>query len=117
MIEDSLGKRYTSKLLSNFVEVPTEANNEFHVFQTYVIQVEKRDKLLSYLRKNGVEAHVHYPTPIHLQPAAKYLNYNKRSFPMAYNLSKKILSLHLYPGLSLNKQDYIIKLNSIEIMG
>ncbi|PPR47621.1 MAG: dTDP-3-amino-3,6-dideoxy-alpha-D-galactopyranose transaminase [Alphaproteobacteria bacterium MarineAlpha5_Bin8] len=106
-----LAFRY-NKLLSNFVEVPTEANNEFHVFQTYVIQVEKRDKLLSYLRKNGVEANVHYPTPIHLQPAAKYLNYNKRSFPMAYNLSKKILSLPLYPGLSLNKQDYIIKLIS-----
>ena len=68
--------------------------------------------LIRSLKKNGVEANVHYPTPIHLQPASQYLNYNKKSFPETVNLSKKILTLPLYPGLSLKQQDYVVDLFS-----
>ena len=47
------------------------------VYHLYHINVKKRDKLQQYLIKNGVDAKVHYPIPIHLQPAAKYLKYKK----------------------------------------
>jgi len=101
-----LAFRYNN-LLSKYVVVPKENKNEYNVYHTYIIQAENRDKLLKFLRKNGIEANIHYPTPIHLQPAAKYLKYNKKSFPMTMKLSKKIISLPIYPGLSFDKQDYI----------
>ena len=55
-----------------------------------------KDELKSFLMKNGVDAKVHYPTPIHLQPAAKYLNYKKGDFPIAEKLAKQTLSLPVH---------------------
>jgi dTDP-4-amino-4,6-dideoxygalactose transaminase len=106
-----LAFRY-NKLLSRYVNVPTENKEEYNVYHTYIIQTENRDRLLNFLRKNGVEANVHYPTPIHLQPAAKYLKYNNKSFPVTMKLSRTILSLPIYPGLTYAKQDYIENLFS-----
>ena len=101
-----------NKLLSRYVNVPTENKEEYNVYHTYIIQTENRDRLLNFLRKNGVEANVHYPTPIHFQPAAKYLKYNNKSFPVTMKLSRTILSLPIYPGLTYAKQDYIENLFS-----
>ena len=53
------------------------------VFHIYHINVKKRDQLQQYLIKNSVDAKVHYPIPIHLQPAAKYLKYKRGDFPVA----------------------------------
>ena len=55
-----------------------------------------RDKLQKYLIKNSIDAKVHYPTPIHLQPAAKYLKYKKGDFPVAEKLAKTSLSLPVH---------------------
>ena len=98
------------QLLSPFVRVPEEAVGEFHVYQTYVVQAERRDALQGFLRSNGVEAIVHYPTPIHMQPAAAGLNYKPEDFPMSLYLSNCILSLPLYPGLTNGEQDYVADL-------
>lgn len=98
------------QLLSSFVRVPEEATGEFHVYQTYVVQAERRDALQEFLRRSGVEAIVHYPTPIHMQPAAAGLSYRPEDFPRALQLSKCILSLPLYPGLTEGEQDYVADL-------
>jgi dTDP-4-amino-4,6-dideoxygalactose transaminase len=104
-----LALRY-HKLLKPFVQVPEEGKGEYHVYQTYVIQAERRDELLAYLRENEVEALVHYPTPIHMQPAARDLHYKPEDFPVTLALSKKIMSLPLYPGLTHEQQDYVASL-------
>lgn len=104
-----LALRY-HKLLKPFVQVPEEGKGEYHVYQTYVIQAERRDELLTYLRENEVEALVHYPTPIHMQPAARDLNYKADDFPVTLALSKRIMSLPLYPGLTHEQQDYVAML-------
>jgi hypothetical protein len=96
--------------LSQVVDTPTEAKNEKHVYQTYVIRSEQRDKLKEYLNGHGVEALVHYPIPIHLQPAASYLNYKKGSFPIVEKLSNEILSLPLYPGMPTDHQEQVVSL-------
>jgi dTDP-4-amino-4,6-dideoxygalactose transaminase len=62
------------------------------------------------LNANGVEALIHYPIPIHLQPAARYLNYKKGSFPVVEKLSSEILSLPLYPGMPTQHQEQVISL-------
>ena len=104
-----LANRYNA-ILGDFVTVPIEAQGEFHVYQTYVIQADRRDELQTFLRTNGVEALVHYPTPIHLQQAAASLGYSPESLPNTLRLSKRILSLPIYPGLAEEQQDVVAEL-------
>ena len=102
--------KFYNETLGKVVIVPTEENNEKHVYQTYVIRSDRRDDLKEYLNSNGVEALVHYPVPIHLQPAAKYLNYRKGDFPIVEKLSNEILSLPLYPGMPFEFQEIVANL-------
>jgi dTDP-4-amino-4,6-dideoxygalactose transaminase len=104
-----LAQRY-NRLLAPFVEVPRERPDEFCVYQTYLVQAERRDALRRFLIENGVEALIHYPTPIHLQPAARSLGYGPDDLPEATRAASRILSLPLYPGLSETQQDRVIQL-------
>ena len=101
---------FYNKTLSETVIVPTEELNEKHVYQTYVIRSDKRDDLKVFLNSNGVEALIHYPIPIHLQPAASYLNYNLGDFPVVEKLANEILSLPLYPGMPFEFQEKVTNL-------
>ena len=103
-----LAQRYNASL-REIATVPTEADGEFHTYQTYMIQVDRRDEVLRHLRESGVEATVHYPNPLHLQPAARKLNYGKGSFPMTELLSTRILSLPIFPGMTERQQDFVIE--------
>ena len=68
---------YLDKLLSKNIQVKTVKRFNYlkEVFHLYQINIEERNSLQKYLIKNNIDAKVHYPTPMHLQPAAKYLNY------------------------------------------
>lgn len=107
----NLALRYND-LLSPYVGVPDEGPGERCVFQTYVIKAERRDALKQYLNANGVEALIHYATPIHLQPAAKELGYGPADFPKTMEHVGKILSIPLYPTLSHAQQDRVAALIS-----
>ena len=107
----NLALRYND-LLRPYVEVPDEGLGERCVYQTYVIKAEKRDELKQYLNERGVEALIHYATPIHLQPAAKNLGYSASDFPKTMRHVGKILSLPLYPTLTHVQQDRVIELTS-----
>ena len=65
-----------------------------------VVRVDARDEVLGALRAGGTPAAVHYPTPIHLQPAFRDLGLGPGALPNAENLSRSVLSLPLYPGMS-----------------
>jgi dTDP-4-amino-4,6-dideoxygalactose transaminase len=104
-----LAFRY-NELLRPFVEVPEEREGEYCVYQTYVVAAERRDALQRHLKSNGVEALVHYPVPIHLQPAAKELGYSADDFPVTSRVTARILSLPLYPGLTNEQQDRVAEL-------
>lgn len=104
-----LAFRYNDRLRP-YVIVPDEAAGEFHVYQTYMIQAERRDALQQHLLANGVEALVHYARPIHLQPAARDLGYSERDFPVCHEVVGAILSLPLYPGLTESQQDQVCNL-------
>ena len=66
------------------------------MFHLYHINVEKRNKLQKFLIKNSVDAKVHYPIPVHLHPAAKYLKYKKGDFPIAEKMANTSLSLPIH---------------------
>lgn len=63
------------------------------VVAQYSIIVDRREELIEWLSKNKIPTAIHYPTPLHLQPAFEYLGYKERDFPIAEYLSKHILSL------------------------
>ena len=93
--------------LSNKIFFPLEKKNEYNSYHTFVIQVNKRDGLKKYLSRKGVDTSIHYPIPIHMQPAAKKLGYKKGDFPIAESQSKKIITLPIHQDL---KEKEIIKI-------
>lgn len=97
----SNAKKY-SELLSNIDEVitPYEANYAKHVYHLYVIRTENRDKLRDVLKSEGVATGIHYPIPLHLQPAYNYLGYKRGNFPITEECGQKILSLPMFAELS-----------------
>ena len=99
--------------LKNNVVVPIDAEDEFCVYHNFVILTRKRDALSDFLKLRGIDTRVHYPIPLHLQPAAKSLGYKLGDFPVAEQLAKEMLSLPVYPELSDNLMDYIIG-NTVE---
>jgi dTDP-4-amino-4,6-dideoxygalactose transaminase len=104
----ALALRY-NELLRPFVDVPDENLGEYCVYQTYVIKAECRDELKKHLIDEGVEVLIHYPIPIHLQPAAKYLGYTGSDFPNTMTHVSKILSLPIFPAMTERQQDYVVK--------
>ncbi len=96
-------KIYFENLNENYIFFPRENKKEFNTYHTFVVQLPKRDQLKKYLRKKGIETSIHYPIPIHLQPAAKKLNYKKGDFKVTEKQAKEILTLPI--NQYLNKND------------
>ena len=80
------------------------------VFHVYHINVKKRDQLQQYLIKNSVDAKVHYPIPIHLQPAAKYLKYKHGDFPLAEKMANTSMSLPVHEFIKESDIKYVANL-------
>ena len=105
-----LAFRY-NQLLKPYVDVPEEeSEEEYCVYQTYVIQASYRDELWRFLKDHGVQANVHYPLPLYMQKPALSLGYREDDFPVTKLLSQRILSLPLYPELTHGQQDYVAEL-------
>ena len=80
------------------------------VFHLYQINVKNRDRLQKFLINNSVDAKVHYPIPIHLQPAAKFLKYKHGDFPMAEKMANTTISLPVHEFIKKNDIKYVVNL-------
>lgn len=85
----------------------TLAGNE-HVWHLYVIRVAHRDRVLEALHAEGVGVGIHYPTPMHLQGALSDLGYQHGDFPVAEKVAGEILSLPLFPGITVSEQEFVV---------
>jgi dTDP-4-amino-4,6-dideoxygalactose transaminase len=94
---------YTALLGDSEVEPPVEAVDVDHVYHLYVIRSADRVDLQKHLEQRGVQALVHYPTPIHLQGAYRALGIEPGSFPVAELCAGQVLSLPIYPELTDTK--------------
>ena len=81
------------------VEFQTEVPGGTHIYHLFVIQTAHRDGLRRHLHERGIQTGIHYPVPIHLQPAYAQLGYASGSFPVAERLAERSLSLPMYPEL------------------
>jgi dTDP-4-amino-4,6-dideoxygalactose transaminase len=84
---------YQGLLRHERLYVPPCRNEEFNTFHTFVVQVDRRDELQQYLRDRGIKTAIHYPIPIHLQPAARDLGHEKGDFPVTERQANRILTL------------------------
>ncbi len=93
----------------NVVRFPVEHPYEKSVYHTFVIQADRRDALSSFLAEKGIGTKIHYPIPVHLQPAARQLGYKKGDLPRTEQQSQNILSLPVYPELNQENLGYIVQ--------
>jgi len=105
-------KKYDESLSKiDGIITPYEADYAKHVYHLYVIRTEKgRDKLREELKLKGVATGIHYPIPLHLQPAYSYLGYKKGDFPVTEEYSQKILSLPMFAELTGGQIEEIVEL-------
>ena len=96
--------------LGEFIKIPKRRPGVRHVYHLYSLHVQRRDELLAFLVKNGVQAKIHYPIPMHLQPASAYLGYKAGDFPDAENHSRVCLTLPGHSYLTEDEVTYAIEM-------
>jgi dTDP-4-amino-4,6-dideoxygalactose transaminase len=89
------------------VRLPVTLEGNEHAWHLYVIRVDRRDEVLRRLNENGVGAGIHYPVPVHLQPAFRSLGHAAGSFPVTERSADQILSLPMYPGITAAQQERV----------
>jgi dTDP-4-amino-4,6-dideoxygalactose transaminase len=97
---------YTELLAGIPVAPPVVSTDVEHVFHLYVIETDDRRGLQEHLHAAGVATGIHYPVPIHLQPAFRDLGYGPGSFPVTERSARRILSLPLSPDMPLSAIAY-----------
>ena len=91
------------------IVLPTEMPYSKHVYHLFVIKTKWRDELQNYLNENDISNGLHYPIPLHLQNSYKQLGYKKGDFPNTEDLAFNCLSLPMFPELSEEQIDYVVK--------
>jgi dTDP-4-amino-4,6-dideoxygalactose transaminase len=105
-----LAAAYYDELLAplDWIERPSVAPGNEHVWHAYAIRVPERDRVLSALRESGIDAAVHYSTPIHLSGRFADLGGFDGSLPVAERLAAEMISLPIFPGISEAQQQRVV---------
>ncbi|HXD75372.1 MAG TPA: DegT/DnrJ/EryC1/StrS family aminotransferase [Vicinamibacterales bacterium] len=89
---------YVEALPSSINRPKDDAQNE-SVYHLFVVRVPRRDEFRAHLEANGIATGIHYPVPVHLQPAYRELGYSVGDFPVTERLTREIVSLPMHPFL------------------
>ncbi|MCP2605103.1 DegT/DnrJ/EryC1/StrS family aminotransferase, partial [Candidatus Aminicenantes bacterium AH-873-B07] len=101
-----IGKKYIQIPLPIY---KNSGDKNYHIYNQYTIRARNRDKLREFLKENGIATEIYYPIPLHLQECFKYLGYKKGDLPVSEEASKTVLSLPIYPELTIEQKEYIIE--------
>lgn len=102
-----IARDYNRLLAGLPIVVPEIPEDTRHVFHLYVIETERRDELQAFLGQRGVPTIIHYPIPIHRQPAFASLKYAPGDFPVTEKLAGQILSLPIYAEMTADQIEYV----------
>jgi dTDP-4-amino-4,6-dideoxygalactose transaminase len=108
-IRCQVAARYQERLADTPLVPPYEARGRRHVWHLYVVRSADRDRLQQALTAACIGTGLHYPIPVHLQPAYVHLGYRVGDFPVAEQLAQQCLSLPIYAELSEEEQDRILR--------
>jgi dTDP-4-amino-4,6-dideoxygalactose transaminase len=98
--------RYTELLAGTGVRTPVIGAGNEHVWHLYVVRVPERDSVISALQAEGVGAAIHYPVPVHRQPA--FADSAPLGAPLAEQAADEILSLPIFPGITAEQQQRVV---------
>lgn len=87
--------------------LPRERPGSKHVYHLFVIRTPRRDALRDYLKPKGIDAGLHYPLPLHLQPAYRHLGHREGDFPVAEQAAREVLSLPIFPRMTAAEVDFV----------
>jgi dTDP-4-amino-4,6-dideoxygalactose transaminase len=99
--------QYRAWLSEMPLETPVIADHVDPVFHLFVIQVDHRDQVLALLRQEGIGAGIHYPIPIHCQPAYAGLGIRPGTMPVSEAAAERLISLPLYPEMTAEQISYV----------
>lgn len=101
-----IAARYSEEL-SDCVRAPEECDDARHVYHLYVIRVPNRDKVRQDLADQGISTGIHYPVPLPLQKAYRYLNCQPSDFPVSHQLKEEILSLPIHGNMQDSEIEFV----------
>ena len=102
-----VARHYSEVMADAQLSLPVEMSYGRHVYHLYVVQSEDRDTLRQQLTSAGIDTGLHYPIPLHLQEAFRYLNYSKGDLPVTERIKDRILSLPMYPGITADSINHV----------
>ena len=106
-------RREAAKLYTRFLAdspeiiTPHISDSAQSVFHVYAVRVPKRDRVVAKLEENGIHAGVHYPLPVHLQPAFRHLKIKKGSYPVCERVCRSVISLPIYPEITKTQIEFV----------
>lgn len=101
-------RAYDARLAQIGIEPPRRLHDEGHVYHLYVIEVDHREKVQGSLHERGIATGIHYPIPIHLQPAYADLGLARGSFPRTERSAPRLLSLPMFAELTDEQIDSVV---------
>mgnify|MGYP001031404999 CR=1 FL=1 len=102
-------KKYLNGINNVLIKLPLPTSDEYeHIYHVFVIRCDRRDELEGYLKKKGIDTVKHYPLPIHEQKCYKDLGIKNGELPIAEQISRTVLSIPMYYGMTDQEINYII---------
>ena len=89
------------------ITLPPRHTGAKHVYHIYVIRSDRRDELVGHLIANGVDAKIHYPVPMHLQPAAREYGHKEGDFPVSEAICKSVFSLPVHEYITVEQRETV----------
>lgn len=104
---------FENKNLLERVAIPVESQGNYHIYHQYVVRIngpeESRDELHKFLSEHGIGTKVYYPLSLHLQKCFEFIGGKTGDFPVCENLTKSVLALPIFPGLTENEQEFVVE--------
>jgi dTDP-4-amino-4,6-dideoxygalactose transaminase len=103
----------TGLLQQGKVQLPDPVYREsgckhYHIYNQFVLRVERRDDLMAYLKQKGIGTEVYYPVPFHLQECFRYLGHKEGDFPESERAAKGTVAIPIYPELTAAQQQEVV---------
>lgn len=102
-----IARKYMDKMTNPLIVLPYVADFESHVFHVFAVRTEDRSVFQEYLLEHGIQTLIHYPIPPHKQEAMQ--DFDHLSLPVSELIHKQIVSIPLYPSLTVEEQEFIIE--------